>query len=275
MERNIFDDLAARNNTAQVPDSQEHIEHVDPNQQLYPEQEPVSTEPEPEVEVQAKPTPQQSFQEMRLRTEQLQKERDEAVRVLRQVEEYAIQQQQQQQQYQQPMQQAPEQSSPDYDDDDIVEGRHLKNEISAIKRQFDTYRQQQEQFVAAQKAQSIELQLKAKHNDFDKVMTYENIAKLRELRPEIAQTLHQSNDIYNKASSTYTLLKELGIYHEDVVNPDMMRAQANSLKPKPVASVSPQRGDSPLSHANAFSGDLSDIEKRKIYSQMVSNSKRR
>jgi len=47
------------------------------------------------------------------------------------------------------------------------------------------------------------------------------------------------------------------------------------MKPRPVGSVSPQRGESPLSQANAFSGDLSEADKRKIFANMVANSKRR
>jgi hypothetical protein len=106
-------------------------------------------------------------------------------------------------------------------------------------------------------------------------MTYENIAKLRELKPEIASSLHQSKDLYTKASATYTILKELGIYQEDIPNPEAQKIQQNSMKPRPVGSVSPQRGESPLSQANAFSGDLSEADKRKIFANMVANSKRR
>ena len=275
MERNIFDDLAAQSN----PVEQEYTpqsapiqpEQADVNGQFSQDQGMPEKQPSEQQTNPVKPTPQQSFQDMRQKNEQLQRERDEALRILKQVEDYAIQQQRQQQ----PMQPSQEQYVPDYSDYDIVEGRHLKNEVNAIKKEFNTYRQQQEQWVEAQRANTIEMQLKSKYNDFDKVMTYENIAKLRELKPEIASTLHQSKDVYNKASATYTLLKELGIYQDDVINPDIQRAQINSTKPRPVTSVSPQRGDSPLSHANAFSGDMSEADKRKIYANMVANAKRR
>ncbi len=274
MERNIFDDLAAQGNPAPTyePLPQEQQESFDVNGQ-YPQEQEVSAEQPQEQQVQpAKPTPQQSFQEMRLKTEQLQRERDDALRVLQQVEQYAMQQKYQQQPVQQKEQ---EQYISDYSDDDIVEGRHLKNEIGAIKQEFNNYKKQQEQWLEAQRANSIELQLKSKYNDFDKVMTHENISKLRELKPEIASTLHQSTDIYNKASATYTLLKELGIYQSDTANPDIQRAHQNIAKPRPVASVSPQRGDSALSHANSFSRNMSEADKRKVYATMVANSKNR
>lgn len=264
MGNNIFEDLAEQNAPITPTSEPAPTESVDVNGQYTPE-------PEQPIEVApSKPTPQQSFQEMRLKNEQLQRERDDALRILRQVEEYANQQQQQMN--------APKQEEvykSDYDDDDIVEGRHLKNEIGAIKKEFSNYKQKHEQFLAQQQQQFIESQLKSKYADFDKVVTYENCVKLRELKPEIASTLNQSTDVYNKASATYTLLKELGIYQEDTINPDIQKAQQNSLKPKGIASVSPQRGDSPLSHANAFAGELSESDRRKIYANMVANAKRR
>lgn len=269
MGNNIFEDLAAQNNPASIPEP-EPIEQVDVNGQYSQEEFNPEIQPQQHQNIPAKPTPQQSFQEMRLKNEQLQRERDEARRVIQQIEQYALQQQQQA-----PPQKQEEVYTSDYDDDEIVEGRHLKNEIGAIKKEFSNYKQKHEQWLAEQQQQYIVNQLKAKYNDFDKVVTYENCAKLRELKPEIASTLNQSADVYNKASATYTLLKELGIYQEDAINPDIQKAQQNAAKPKGIASVSPQRGDSPLSHASAFAGDLSDMDRRKIYANMVANAKRR
>lgn len=280
MENNIFDDLAAKDNT---PINQEQgqvqapEEHVDPNHPIYPEQEESPVQEESQ-EKEVKPTPQESFQEMRQRNDKLQKERDEAVGTLKQIEEYTLQQQRQYQQQQQQQQQyeaPPVPDFPEYSDDDIIEGRHLKSEINRIKQEVSKYKKDQDQWLAVQRENSIAASLRSQHSDFDKVMTYENIKKLRELKPEIATALHQTPDIYVKASSTYTILKEMGIYKEDQVHPDHQRAQINSMKPRPVASVSPQRGDSPLSHANAFSADLTETDKRKIYNDMVANSRRR
>jgi len=271
MGNNIFEDLAAQNNPVMPTPEPAPIEQVDVNGQYIQEETIPEIQPPEQQNIPVKPTPQQSFQEIRLKNEQLQRERDEALRILKQVEEYATQQQQLQ--MNQPKQEEVYKS--DYDDDDIVEGRHLKNEIGAIKKEFSSYKQKHEQWLAQQQQQMIENQLKAKYADFDKVVTYENCVKLRELKPEIASTLNQSTDVYNKASATYTLLKELGIYQDNVINPDVQKAQHNALKPKGIASVSPQRGDSPLSHANAFAGELSESDRRKIYANMVANAKRR
>jgi len=211
----------------------------------------------------AKPTPQESFQEMRAKNDRLQKERDEALLTLRRIEEYALQQQQQQalqqEQYKKP-EPVPE---PDLDDDDYVEAKHFKSKISNLEKQLSQFQQQQQ-------SSSIEMQLRAKYPDFDRVMTYENIAKLREARPEIAQALHQSSDLYNKAASTYTILKEMGIHQDSSYEPERERAQHNFNKPQTASSL--KKTESALSHASEFNGNrLTEDRKKEIWLQMQRN----
>jgi hypothetical protein len=49
---------------------------------------------------------------------------------------------------------------------------------------------------------------------------------------------------------------------------DKLRAQKNAAKPKPLASVNPQQGDSPLSKANAFANGLTDDLKKQLRKEM-------
>ena len=206
-----------------------------------------------------KPTPQESFQEIRSKAEKLQRERDEAVNTLRRIEEYALQQQQQ-------VKQPEPEPQPEYDDDDYIEGKQFKSEINYLKRELNQFKQQAQ-------STSIEQQLRSKYNDFDKVMTYENIAKLRELKPEIAQALHQSPDLYNKAASTYTILKEMGIHQENTYEPERERAQQNFSKPQ--ASSSLKKTESALTHASEFSGSrLDEKRKKEIWASMQQSLRR-
>lgn len=207
----------------------------------------------------AKPTPQESFQEIRNKADKLQRERDEALLTLRRIEEYALQQQQQ-------AKQPDPEPQPEYDDDDFIEGKQFKNEINYLKRELNQFKQQAQ-------SSSIEMQLRQKYVDFDKVMTYENIAKLRELKPEIAQALHQSPDLYNKAASTYTILKEMGIHQDNTYAPERERAQQNFSKPQ--ASSALKKTESALSHASEFSGSrLDENRKKEIWATMQQNLRR-
>ena len=216
------------------------------------------------TEVSNKPTPQESFQEIRLKAERLQKERDEAHMTLRRIEEYAIQQQQQSQQQRQP---EPE-PDPDLDDDDYIEARHFKKTISSLTEQLNQFKQQQQ-------SSSIEMQLKSRYSDFDKVMTRDNIAKLREMKPELAASLYKLKDIdpYNTAASTYSLLKEMGVDRQDSYEPERERAQSNFNKPQ--ASSSLKKTESALSHASEFSGSrLTEDRKKEIWTTMQNNLRR-
>ncbi len=214
-------------------------------------------------------TPQESFKELRQRAEQAERERNEAIGFIRQLEQMAYQQQQQVPQ--QPVQQEQPAS---YEDDDIIEGRHLKAEFSSIKKELQEHRKQVEESRRMAESNAIENKLRSKYSDFDSIVTYDNIAKLRELKPEVAASLHQTQDLYSKAAATYTILKDLGIARSSTpYAEDQQRAQVNLSKPKSAAALS---AASPLSHASSFSsGDLTDDRKRQIYEQMVNNSRRR
>lgn len=143
-------------------------------------------------------------------------------------------------------------------DDDLAEGRHLKE----IKKELEEYKRQTSEATT-------EARVKAQFPDFDTVVNASTIERLKTAYPELASTLSASGDLYNKAASAYTLIKKLGIY--DGKNHDANREiiQKNSTKPRPLSSVSPQQGDSPLSHANAFANGLTPELKQKLYKEMI------
>lgn len=255
-------------NIQSTPEFQPQPDHTNPEIQPSENQ---NLQQDTQVE-HHKPTPQESFQELRLRAEQAQRERDEAVGFIRQLEQYAIQQQQQQQR-----QPEPEPARVSYDDDDIIEGRHIKPELTAIKKELQQYRQQVEESRRLSEINALENRLRTQYNDFDTVVTKENILRLRELKPEIAESLHQTQDPYYKAAATYTLLKDLGIARaQPAYTDDHQKAQNNLNKPKNVAAIASQSSNTPLSHASAFSsGDLTEDRKRQIWNQMQENARRR
>lgn len=155
-------------------------------------------------------------------------------------------------------------------EDDLAEGKHLKKinaHIQKLEKQINKYQQQSSEI-------GIETKIKQQYPDFDKIVSKDNIELLRSLHPEIAQTINSSSDLYNKAVSAYTMIKKLGIVTEDNFQQDRALAQKNAAKPKPLSSVSPQQGDSPLSHANAFANGLTDDLKKQLYREMIDAAKK-
>jgi len=159
-------------------------------------------------------------------------------------------------------------NEPDYGDDDLIEGKHLKKEVEAVRKQLKAYESQA-------KEQADEAKLKGKYSDFDKVVNQDTISKLKEADPEFAELIALSqSSLYSRGTSTYKKIKELGLYVEDKHKQDRERAQENSSKPRPLNSVSPQQGDSPLTKANAFAGGLTPELKKQLIKEMNEAAKR-
>lgn len=225
-----------------------------PENQPNEEQNTPEKQPEPVKES----SQERNFKAMREINARLERERDEAIRI---AEDYKNRSNPYQQQTQQ---------APDDDDeislgaDEIAEGKHLSKvgkKIKKLEQQIQSYQQQSQ-------SMAIESKLKSEYPDFDKIVSKTNIDLLKELHPHIAQTLNSSPDLYSKAVSAYTLIKSLGIHTEDTYQADKQLAQRNAAKPRPLTSVSPQQGDSPLSKANAFANGLTEELKIQLRKEM-------
>lgn len=250
-------------------------EEVQPEQEEIIEEEITAHEEVPVVE-EKKNDPKQSWKELREKAERadkLQKERDEYLKLLQQIEEEA-------RHYAENQKKAPvkEEEEFDYssiDDDEILTGKELKRAWSREQKRLqhleETIKNQQKQ----QSEAAIENELKTKYNDFYDVLNPSNIEKLREMRPGLARSLSLNPDLKEKAVETYQAIKDLGIYRVDEYAPDKERAYRNSTKPRSLNSVSPQMGNSPLSQANAFANGLTDELKKQLYKEMVEKAKSR
>jgi len=205
----------------------------------------------------AAPTLENNIRALREKTERIERERDELNRRLADIE----------------ARNNPKPVEEDYSlnlgETDLAEGRHL----TKIQKQM---RKQQEELVKAQaQMQSllVETRLKSEHPDIDKVVTSDNLKSLSEQYPEVAQMLNSSTDYYSKAKSAYTMIKKFGIHIEDTFAQDRELAQRNAAKPRPLASVSPQQAESPLSRANAFANGLTDDLKKQLWKEMEDSIK--
>jgi hypothetical protein len=151
------------------------------------------------------------------------------------------------------------------EDDSLVEGKHL----SKVSKKIQNLEKQLRQYEQQSALTATEARLKQQYPDFDRIVSAENLANLRAAYPEIAHTLNSSSDLYSKAVSAYTMIKRLGIApEEDIYKQDKSIAQKNAAKPRSLASISPQQGDSPLSRANAFANGLSDDLKSQLWKEM-------
>lgn len=195
---------------------------------------------------------QANMRALREKAERIERERDEAMRRL---QEYESKQQTQPVEEDDDIALAP---------DDLAEGKHLSKVARKIKKlesELNQYKQQSNMTTT-------EARLKSQYPDFDKIVSKDNVEMLKLQYPEIASTLNSSQDMYATAVSAYTMIKRLGIHQEEAFVAEKAIAQKNAAKPRPLASVSPQQGDSPLSRANAFANGLTDELKEQLRREM-------
>ena len=196
-----------------------------------------------------KETPaQMSFRQLREKAERLERERDDYARqVQRQVNP-----------------QPQEEPEDDFriNPDDLVEGKHLTRYEKKLKKLEEAMKVSQKQTYDA----AAEHRVRTEMPDFDKIVTQDTLYILQSQFPELAASINSNPDLYSKAKAAHQAISKLGI------TPDYSSEQTaidkNIAKPKPLASIAPQQGDSPLTRANAFSAGLTDDLKRQLYEEM-------
>lgn len=149
-----------------------------------------------------------------------------------------------------------EQDDLPFDDDDIVEGRYVKQLHKEFKSLKNAYERQQ--------LESIPERLQAKFSDFSNVVTPENVEKLKNLEPEIYASITSGTDLYGKGVSAYKTLKALGIVKDDPYKSDKEDVQQKQSRPMSTQAVK----GSALSEANAFARGLTPELKKQLQMEM-------
>lgn len=213
--------------------------------------------PQPEVEAPEEDLQAKNIREMRLTKERAERERDEAFQLMQKMKN-------EQEKVVKPEPEPEEEIDLGIGDDEWVEPKHLKKvtkEIRDLKKQLKNYQQ-------ASTSATTEAKLKSKYSDFDQVVSKENVEALVRDYPELGDTLRANTDLYSQAVTAYTMIKQMGVYKEDNYTADKAKAEANAGKPRPLAAVSPQQGEGPLTRANAFANGLTEELKAQLLKEM-------
>lgn len=242
--------------------------HEEPSMQIETDDSQLHGEIQEEMveneQLESSETPQQmNFRMIRERAERAERERDEAMK-------YAMSFHKPEIQAVQPDIEPEEDylSGLGIDNDGLAEGKHLKEilkEVRNLKKELNSYKTKSTQ-------DTVEVKLKTQYPDFDKVVSQDNLQSLRNMNPDLADMILSTPDIYKQAKLAYDMVKQYGIYkdqsRDQSYDQEKVVAQKNSAKPRPLASVSPQQGDSPLSKANAFANGLTTDLKAQLLKEM-------
>lgn len=138
------------------------------------------------------------------------------------------------------------------EDDALIEGKQYNEqaeEIAELREELDSFRRNTYHMTNEQR-------LRNEYSDIDRVVTAENIEMLKELHPALARTALNTQDFYDKSVTIYNMIKDKGIYKNpietEIYMADRKKALENNAKPKPLSSIAPQTGSSPIHKANAF-----------------------
>lgn len=148
-------------------------------------------------------------------------------------------------------------------DEDLAEGKHLK-------RVYSELRSLQKQ-IQQEKIASIPERLKTKFQDFDSVVSQDNIKRLQKEEPELYSSIIAGTDLYAKGVAAYKAVKALG-YANPELDSQKKQVQTNHERPMSAHAV---RGQGALSEQNIFARGLTPELKKQLQAEMAESVKAR
>lgn len=156
-----------------------------------------------------------------------------------------------------------EQSSRKEDDFDVSS---LPDDYLLEAKDYKRQRQKDLEMLQRVEERTIQLDLRDKYSDFKEVCTPDNIRKLKEVDPVLAQTILMNPNAAHQWELVYKGIKMEGIYQpkdKEREENDMV-AGYNSTRPKTLSQVKSSKNPSktsPLGEANVFGGALTQEQK--------------
>ncbi len=239
---------------APVQELQEQDEVEEQEEQVYEEVEDQVLELEDVAQAAPVSKKESNIRDLRLKAERAEQERMRADRAERERDEMMKYMMSMQQPQKQQIQPAVEQDSLDrfsMDDESLVEGKVIKDLVSEI-RNLKSMVKGYEQKHQRTDEQTIEMRLRSQYPDINKVLTQDNIDQFAQINPDLAETIGQTKDKFKQAKLAYEMIKQYGIYQEETMLQDKLQAKKNSVKPRPLTSISPTQADTPMSKVNSF-----------------------
>ena len=150
-------------------------------------------------------------------------------------------------------------------DDDIVTKAQARKLAEKMAKQIAS------QVIKEREAATVEERVKLRFNDFDDVVTQENIELLKQKKPELASSVASNPDPYAQAVAAYDALKMIGAQEMSKTSVEKEKALKNAQKPLSVNAVTKQ---SAIGNAHLFENGLTPELKKQLLKEMQEASKR-
>jgi len=222
-------------------------------------------QPEPSAQPEVQQAPPETEREHNMR--RLRERAESSERQIAELQNYIRNQQQAQQP--QPKPQVDEEEI-HLDDDGYIEGKQFKKYVNTLKNELRQTKKQFEEFTQRSSQSSAEVRLQTKYNDFDKVVSQENIQKLAQLKPSLYNSIKANPDLYEKGETAYELIKSY--IATDRYEAVEKKIDDTRSKPRSAATVSPQVGETPLASVGDYDRRVLTEERKEQLRRQVRDS---
>ena len=123
----------------------------------------------------------------------------------------------------------------DISDDTYIEGKHLKKYVKNLKQELKNTKRQFEEYNQQNALAQAEMRLKNQFNDFDTVVTQDNLKKLEQQKPALYRTILSNPDVYDKGYAAYEFIKHSGVLDDQYQELDK-KVEENRMKPRSAAT---------------------------------------
>jgi hypothetical protein len=128
------------------------------------------------------------------------------------------------------------------DDDDLAEGKHikeLKKELKALQKD-----------LKSREVEAVQERVQTKFPDYESVVSQENIETLKKIKPGLAKALSRFDNPYELAVEAYDLIKTYVVKEPSGPSLEAKKVEENSSKPRSAQAISKT---SALADVNQFS----------------------
>jgi hypothetical protein len=161
----------------------------------------------------------------------------------------------------------------DLSDDTYIEGKHLKKYVKNLKQELRNTKKQFEEYNQQNAMTQAEIRLKSQFNDFESIVSKENLQKLEQKKPALYRTILANSDIYDRGFTAYELIKNSGILADQYQELDK-RVEENRIKPRSAANAAPQSGETPLARVGDYDRRVLSEERKDQLRRQVEEAKR-
>lgn len=147
--------------------------------------------------------------------------------------------------------QVDEEEELDVSDDMYIEGKQFKKYVKTLQKELKATKKQVEESYQANQIINAEVRLKSQYNDFDAIVTKENLDRLAVNKPALYRSIMASNDVYDRGSTAYEMIKATGVAI-DPYEQENRRLVENQSKPRAAANIAPQGSENPLTRVGDY-----------------------